>query len=341
MPEEVMEADEVVEALAVEPTDSFEADALPSLEADLPAFEPEVPAFEAVATDMLTEEVTAFEETSLTSDEEVETFVAEVDEPVLEAYLESSSSEVFQEPTLDNVESNFVTEAAEEQPFEVAEVAEVVAPVATVLGVETLTQQPEAQTVTPEEPVVTPAPSIPVLPSALPLVSYGILLRRHVDLSTLVQAQHAIAEEMGQEEPVSVTSFLLRAAAKAQHRVPLASGQGVGLAVIRDQGVSVVAVPEASSAPFRSVLAQSQQAMTSQARDSVDLVVADMSNFDIDEAVLNVGVPLLTLGRTMYDSSKGTHHSTLSLSGNVSVESGTKFLSAVAELLNAPIRLVV
>lgn len=188
------------------------------------------------------------------------------------------------------------------------------------------------------EPVVTP--SVAPVAGNLPLVSYGVLLRRHVDLSTLIQAQHAVAEEIGQEEPVSITSFLLRAAAKAQHKVSLVSGQ-IGLAVIRDQGVSVVAVNEASSVPFRQVLSQTQQALSSHQTDSVALAVADMSGFDIDEAVLNIGTPVLTLGRTMYDSSKGTHHSTLSLSGNVSIESGTKFLSAVAELLNAPVRLVI
>jgi e3 binding domain len=175
----------------------------------------------------------------------------------------------------------------------------------------------------------------------LPLVTYGILLRRHVDLSTLIQAQHAVAEELGHEEPLAITSFLLRAAAKALHKVPLVQGV-VGLASIREQGVGITAIPEASSAPFRTILAQSQQVMHGAlTHDQVVLAVADMSGFDIDEAVLNVGVPVLTLGRMMYDNSKGTHHSTLSISGSVSVESGTKFLSAVAELLNSPVRLVV
>jgi hypothetical protein len=191
-----------------------------------------------------------------------------------------------------------------------------------------------------EAPVVTPSVASGIS-STLPLVSYGVLLRRHVDLGALMQAQHAVAEELGDEEPVLVTSFLLRAAAKAQRKVPVVSGQVIGLAVIQGGAVSVVQVAEASSPSFRQMLSRNQQALSAHKTDSVDLVVADMSGFDIDEAVLNLGVPVLTLGRTMYDSSKGTHHSTLSLSGNVSVESGTKFLSAVAELLNAPVRLVV
>ncbi len=189
-----------------------------------------------------------------------------------------------------------------------------------------------------EVPVLTPSP---VVSSHLPLVSYGVLLRRHVDLSVLMHAQQAIAEEMGQEESGSVASLLLRAAAKAQQKVPLVSGSSIGLAVIRDQGVSVVHVHDAASAPFRTVMSQTHRAFSEHQTDKVDLAVTDMSSFDIDEAVLNIGVPVLTLGRTLYDSSKGTHHSTLSLSGNVSVESGTRFLSVVAELLDSPVRLVI
>jgi hypothetical protein len=174
----------------------------------------------------------------------------------------------------------------------------------------------------------------------IPLVSYGVLLRRHVDLSTLMHAQQAVAEETGHED-ISLASLLLRAAAKAQHKVPLVSGTSMGLAMIRSEGVSVAHIHDAASAPFRTVMSQAQQVLSTHRADSVDLAVADMSGFDIDEVVLNIGAPLLTLGRTMYDSSKGTHHSTLSLSGNVSVEGGTKFLSLVAELLNSPVRLVI
>ena len=177
--------------------------------------------------------------------------------------------------------------------------------------------------------------------SALPLVTYGILLRRHLDLSTLIQAQHAVSEEVGHEDAQILTCLLLRAASKALLKLPLVQGS-VGLASIHEHGVGITEITEASSASFRSILNKTHHALSGSLRhDSVALAVADMSGFDIDEAVLNVGVPVLTLGRMMYDHGKGTHHSTLSISGNVSVESGTKFLSAVAELLNSPVRLVV
>jgi hypothetical protein len=330
----------MVDAITAEPSAyeaSFEAPAEPEFE---------VPTFSASETLPHEDVVEAF--SPETTDIDVVTFEADT-------LAESISEDTF--ATLDNdevemveavqAESDSVAEPQFSEPELLEEISDdqsepsfndVIPAVGGALAgagiAAAMTSAPE-----PEMPRVTP--SAPVVSSNLPLVSYGVLLRRHVDLSTLMQAQHAVAEEITQEEPVAVTSFLLRAAAKAQHKVSLVSGQTIGLAVIRDQGVSVVAVNEASSAPFRQVLSHTQQALSAHKTDSVALVVADMSGFDIDEAVLNVGAPVLTLGRTMYDSSKGTHHSTLSLSGNVSVESGTKFLSAVAELLNAPVRLVV
>ncbi|MGL4608221.1 MAG: E3 binding domain-containing protein [Trueperaceae bacterium] len=243
-------------------------------------------------------------------------------EPVVEPVVNLAASETFLAPVHEPILSQEVTPP---QPpiahsqVENAALAALSAPALNRMQAET--RSPEAQT--------------------LPLVSYGVLLRRHVDLSTLVQAQHAVVEELGQDEPAALTAFLLRAAAKAQYKVSLVPGARLGLAVIRQDGIGVAAIHAASSTPFRNIMNQAHEASSRHGVDAVDLVVADMSNFDIDEAVLNVGVPVLTLGRTMYDSSKGTHHSTLSLSGNVSVESGTKFLSVVAELLNAPVRLVV
>ena len=59
---------------------------------------------------------------------------------------------------------------------------------------------------------------------------------------------------------------------------------------------------------------------------------------NIDEAVLNLGVPVLTLGRVLKDDAGTT--STLTLSGDVEAEAGTQLLAAVAELLASPIRLV-
>jgi e3 binding domain len=308
-PAEDVAHEEVVETLPTEPVEDVVA-----------SFESE-PVFDSLMADegfedLATDDVAALETTP--------------DAPVVE------STEMIPETLQAEPELSELSEEHQVEPtVTFSDVAPVVATVAGA-GVAASMVEPAVS----ETPVVTPV-AAPVVSSNLPFVSYGVLLRRHVDLSTLVQAQHAIAEEMGQDEPVSVTSFLLRAAAKAQQKVSLVPGHRIGLAVIRNEGVNIVGVNEASSQPFRTVIGQTQQALAAHGADQVDLAVADMSGFDIDEAVLNVGVPVLTLGRTMYDNSKGTHHSTLSLSGNVSIESGTKFLSAVAELLNSPVRLVV
>ena len=94
--------------------------------------------------------------------------------------------------------------------------------------------------------------------------------------------------------------------------------------------------------PFREIAAEVVQPETGAEKNSAfGVIVADTSELDIDEAVLNAGAPLLTLGRILYDSSEGSHHSTLALSGGVTVDQGTKFLAAVADLLDSPIRLVV
>jgi e3 binding domain len=321
--------DTYAEASVVDQTVSFEAPAEPAY--DSPAYTSESVAHEDV--------VEAF------AAEPVEDVIASFEEPVFEPVqnLEDSFVEepVVQVPVAEVIqpEPTYNEPTFNKPTFH--DVAPVVAAVAGAgMAASALSQVPVSEAPVSEAPVLTPSVA-PVVPSNIPLVSYGVLLRRHIDLSTLMHAQQAITEEMGHEETGSVASLLLRAAAKAQQKVSLVSGKSIGLAVIRDQGVSVVHVKDAHNAPFRTVMSQTQQALSSHKADTVDLAVADMSGFDIDEAVLNIGVPVLTLGRTMYDSSKGTHHSTLSLSGNVSIETGTKFLSAVAELLATPVRLVI
>jgi pyruvate/2-oxoglutarate dehydrogenase complex dihydrolipoamide acyltransferase (E2) component len=317
----------VSESAVVDQTVSFEAPAEP--EFAIPAYSDiaSEDVAEALATDSVEDVIASFEDDG--AFEAVESL-----EPV------EFETPVAQTPAVEEVVFETPATHVEEVPAQPAPTFTTIAPaVAAVAGAgiaASLAPVAEAPVVTPVAPPVAPS----VVPSNLPLVSYGVLLRRHVDLTSLMHAQRAIAEEMGQEE-ASIASLLLRAAAKAQQKTALVPGKSVGLAVIRNDGVSVAHVHDAATAPFRTVMSQAQQAISAHHSDQIDLAVADMSNFDIDEAVLNIGVPVLTLGRTMYDSSKGTHHSTLSLSGNVSIESGTKFLSAVAELFDSPVRLVI
>jgi hypothetical protein len=179
--------------------------------------------------------------------------------------------------------------------------------------------------------------------ATLPLVSYGALLRRRTELTTLVQAQLAISHELGDEAPVSPAGFLLRAAAKGLKRVPLGDVARLGFAVIQDGTITIKHVPDADQLPFRELLAKlaAVNTLPDIAAAEAGLVVADLSDFDVDEAFLNVGAPVLTLGRILVDSNAGEHHSTLSLSGDIKVEQGSRYLAAVTELLNSPVRLVV
>lgn len=187
----------------------------------------------------------------------------------------------------------------------------------------------------------TPMPQSSSKIASLPAMTYGALLRRRAELSALVQAQLAISHEFGGQ--ISPTSFLLRAAAKGLRRVPLGDAGQLGLAVFSGDGIAIKHLPDADHLPFRALLEQlnDPQALPELAAEQAALIVADLSDLDVDEAFLNVGAPVLTLGRILVDSSSGAHYSTLSLSGDIKVERGSRYLATVNELLNSPIRLVV
>lgn len=178
-------------------------------------------------------------------------------------------------------------------------------------------------------------------PSSLPLVSYGLLLRRHLDLTALSEAQLAVGREFNEGTPVAPTAFLLRAAAKALKTVPLGDDHSLGLAIISRHGLGVKQL--ATGLTFAEVLEHLSEAQNSEdtTQDDTGLVVADMSAFDVDEAVLGLDAPVLTLGRILFDSTEGRYRTTLSLSGKVDAEAGATFLGRVAELLGSPVQLVI
>ncbi|HEX7022028.1 MAG TPA: hypothetical protein VF171_04155, partial [Trueperaceae bacterium] len=181
------------------------------------------------------------------------------------------------------------------------------------------------------------------LPKEIQLVSYGTLLRRHLDLTALSQAQVAVGRERAEGRPVAPGAFLLRAAAKALAQAPLAGTGPVALAVFSQNGLGACVVDDAAGCGFRALLDEVEAASRTAAGslENAALVVADMSGYEIDEAVLRAQVPVLTLGRVLYDSTEGRYRSTLSLSGEVPAEQGSRFLAAVAELLDTPVRLVI
>ncbi len=172
---------------------------------------------------------------------------------------------------------------------------------------------------------------------ALPLARTGTMLRRHVDLSALAGAQLAVGQELGLGEPIGVAAFLLRAAAKAVGELGGVDGQ-VALAEVGAE-LTFRRVDEAAGSDFAALV--EELAGSGSEEDELGLAVVDLSGYDMDEVILNVEVPTLTLGRVLYDTQRGAHRSTLTLSGDLPFDQGAKLLARVADLLDAPVRLFV
>lgn len=181
-----------------------------------------------------------------------------------------------------------------------------------------------------------------IIPGALPLVSYGVMLRQHIDLTALAEAQRAAGRELSDGTPIPPTAFLLRAAAKALRREPLGPERSVALAVLSKRGLGARRFDKAELLSFSQLVAAVNEARASETTElePAALLVADLSEYALDEAVLRVDIPVLTLGRILYDSQEGSYHSTLSLSGEFVAAVGAKLLGEVAVLLDSPVQLV-
>ncbi|MFA5550870.1 MAG: E3 binding domain-containing protein [Trueperaceae bacterium] len=173
--------------------------------------------------------------------------------------------------------------------------------------------------------------------AGLPLVRTGNVMRRHVDLSALAGAQLEAGLELGHPEPLSAAPFLVRAVAKAVAELGTVQGQ-VALAEL-DGEVRFRRVDHAASRPFAELVEE----LTGEGHeeDELALVAVDLSGLDMDEVLLDLDVPAVTLGRILYDTQRGTHRSSLTLSGDLPLSEGSKLLARVAELLDAPVRLLV
>jgi hypothetical protein len=188
----------------------------------------------------------------------------------------------------------------------------------------------------------TQTPASALVSGALPLVSYGVLLRRHINLTALAEAQRAAGRELSGGTPIPPTAFLLRAAAKALRREPLGPERSVALAVLSKRGLGARRLDKAEVLSFRELVAAVNEARASETieLEPAALLVADLSEFALDEAVLRAEMPVLALGRILYDSQEGSYHSTLSLSGEFVAAVGAKLLGEVAALLDSPVQLV-
>lgn len=208
---------------------------------------------------------------------------------------------------------------------------------------------PEPEEVEQPKPEPEPEPSHVVTRSAseqawksgeIPMVRVGHLFRRHVDLTALENAQAVLGRELGKDEPVELSVFLVRAAAKAMRTHSLGQG-GLSLATV-ENGLAFRSVDDAAEVSFGDLVASVGAAdPADEVSAGTALVVVDLSSLGVDEAVLDVGVPVLALGRMLYDDHAGDVRGTLSLSGEIAPEPAGRLLAAVADLLAAPVRLVI
>lgn len=195
----------------------------------------------------------------------------------------------------------------------------------------------------PAEPVAVPAVSAEG-PAALPLADFGNLLRRQLDVSQLSEAQALVGSEISGGESISALAFLLRGARRAAAETGLFAGSDseIAAAVITDAGIELVT---GAGNGFRSLAQQLQHVSDGgqagdSARESLALAVADMSGLEVDEAILDLGVPMLSLGRILHDEGTGSFRSTLTLSGHFDIKEGARFLQVASELLANPLRLL-
>src|SRR5690606_13884663 len=120
------------------------------------------------------------------------------------------------------------------------------------------------------------------------------------------------------------------------------SDSEIAAAVITDSGIELVT---GAGNGFRSLAQQLQHVSDGgqagdSARESLALAVADMSGLEVDEAILDLGVPMLSLGRILHDEGTGSFRSTLTLSGHFDIKEGARFLQVASELLASPLRLL-
>ena len=173
----------------------------------------------------------------------------------------------------------------------------------------------------------------------LPLARPGTILRRNIDVSPLAAAQLAVGQELGYDEPLAASVFLLRAVAKAAASTSMGAGS-VGLALLSDD-VVIRRVEDAATMSFGALVGGLDGVADGDATgDDLELAAADLSGLDVDEAVLELDVPVISLGRILYDNQRGAYKSTLTLTGPMPLDSAARLLARVAELLDSPVRLM-
>jgi len=201
---------------------------------------------------------------------------------------------------------------------------------------------PDVVAAVPAPPVAEPlAGAGSVDTSAAPLVRHGHVWRRQVDLSAMVAAQADLAAELGRGEPIVPLAFLVRAGAKAlgdaeaSLAVAYIDGEGVRTVPVRGAGDFSATVSALDALP-------GEVAADATAAAPLALVVADLSELGLDDAVLHLGAPVLTLGRVLIDNQTGARRAYLALSGDgAEGAEAARLLARVADLLETPVRLAI
>ena len=169
----------------------------------------------------------------------------------------------------------------------------------------------------------------------LPLARTRTVLRRHVDVGSAFEVRRSVALEAGRDD-LPFAALLLTAARRAAGRLDVTRP---AVAVAGSGGRIGLVAPDASG------LAELASAIDAAAQDpsddpEVDLVIVDLSDTGVDEAVLDADAAQLVLGRVLTDREDGSRRATLSLVAEVPLERGTAFLTRVADLLEQPLRLL-
>jgi hypothetical protein len=170
-----------------------------------------------------------------------------------------------------------------------------------------------------------PAQSLADLPGVA-FVRHGQVWRRRFDDRPLRKAVSEVASEL-QASPSAVTALLL---ARAAWRAGAVTGP---IDVMQWHGGQTLRGP--ASGDLRTAVGGLVPTEASRPAGEAVLVVADLSQLDLDEAVLHLESPVLTLGRSLGDTSW------LCLSGDDVDPSVVNALAGIAELLTTPVRLLV
>jgi len=172
------------------------------------------------------------------------------------------------------------------------------------------------------------APAVGQAAAAVSLVRHGQLWRRRFDDRPLRQ----VASDAAAVLDVAPTSMVLLLMARAAKRAGMADGSLDAWRWRRD-GADRGAI-DAEAAVREAAQRLESRAVAEHDAPPADLIVADLGDLGVDEAVLHLEAPVLALGRSSADGAW------LSLSGDDLDGRAASGLARVAELLAAPVRLL-